>query len=151
MRELDQDVDGRRTGAEHEARRIIQAAQEEAVRIKQAGEKELADGRAEARIITREAREQADALLREARAQADLASVESRALSEAVRDAQHRLRELGSQITTQLQAAQKDLNDRTSLHSVQARLRAGGTEGSAAEIAEHLSRILREGGTREEQ
>ncbi len=96
VRELDQDADGRRTGAEHEARRIIQAAQEEAVRIKQAAEKELADGRAEARIITREAREQADALLREARAQADLASVESRALSEAVRDAQHRLRDLAA-------------------------------------------------------
>ena len=117
----------------------MQTAQEEAVRVKQAAEKELADARVEARGITREAREQADALLREARAQADLAGVESRALAEAVRDAQHRLRELSSQITSQLQAAQKDLNDRTSLHSVQARLRAGGSEGSAVEIAEHLS------------
>ena len=69
---------------------------------------------------------------------------------EAVRDAQHRLRELSAQITGQLQAAQKDLNDRTSLHSVQARLREGGQEGTAAEVAEHLSRILRGNGTQEE-
>jgi hypothetical protein len=119
------------------------------VRIKQTADKELAAARVEARGLTREAREQADALLREARAQADLAGVESKALGEAVRDAQHRLRELGSQITQQLQAAQKDLNDRTSLHSVQARLRAGGQEGTAAEVAEHLARILRGGGTQE--
>jgi F0F1-type ATP synthase membrane subunit b/b' len=129
----------------------VQSAQEEAVRVKQAAEKELADARAEARGITREAREQADALLREARAQVDLSAVESRALSEAVRDAQHRLRELSSQITSQLQAAQKDLNDRTSLHSVQARVRAGGNEGSAVEIAEHLGKILRGTGSTEEQ
>jgi hypothetical protein len=68
-----------------------------------------------------------------------------------VRDAQQRLRELGNQLTSQLQAAQKDLSDRTSLHSVQARLRAGGSEGTAAEIADHLARILRDGGTGEEE
>jgi hypothetical protein len=106
-----------------------------------------------ARGTTREAREQADALLREARSQADLATAEGRALAEAVRDAQQRLRELGGQITTQLQAAQKDLADRTSLHSVQARLRAGaGTpEGSPSQVADSLSRVLRGSGTQEEE
>jgi hypothetical protein len=140
VREAERDSSGLRSAAEVEGRRIVQAAQEQAA-------KELGESRAEARTITREAREQADALLREARAQADLATVEGRALTDAVRDAQQRLRELGSQLTNQLQAAQKDLSERTSLHSVQARLRAGGTEGTAAEIADHLARILRDGGT----
>jgi hypothetical protein len=137
-----------REGAD-KARAIVQAAQQEAARIAAAAEQELAAARTEARGITREAREQADALLRESRAQVDLATVEGRALTEAVRDAQQRLRDLGNQLTTQLQAAQKDLADRTTLHSVQARLRAGGGEGSAAEIADHLARLLRGGGTRD--
>src|SRR4051794_5405594 len=35
VRELDNDADGKRVAAEHEGRRIVQAAQEEAVRVKQ--------------------------------------------------------------------------------------------------------------------
>ena len=65
----------------------------------------------------------------------------------AVRDAQNGLRELANQLTLQLQGAQKDLAARTSLHSVQARLRAGGAETTAQEIADHVARLLQEGPT----
>ena len=58
------------------------------------------------------------------------------------------MRKLGKrQLTMQLQGAQKDLAERTSLHSVQARLRAGGTEATAQEIAEHVARLLQESRT----
>jgi len=98
------------------------------------------------REASNEARAQADALLREARAQADIATIEGKALAEAVREAQQRLRDLGATIGQQLQSAQRDLSDRTSLNAVQARLRAGGHEATAHEIAEHLAKLLSAGG-----
>lgn len=131
-----------RRRAEAEGERILEQARADGRALQAQREKELAEARAEGRAHVRDARDHAEALLREARAQAEIASIEGRALAEAVRDAQHQVRTLGGQLTQRLQDANKDLTERTSLHGVQARLRAQGAQPTAVEIAEHLARLV---------
>jgi hypothetical protein len=131
-----------RRRAEAEGERILEQARAEGRALQAQREKELADARAEGRAHVRDARDHAEALLREARAQSELSAIEGRALAEAVRDAQHQVRTLGGQLTQRLQDANKDLLERTSLHGVQARLRAQGATPTAVEIAEHLAELV---------
>ncbi len=94
----------------------------------------------------RNAREQASALLAAARQEADAALAEGQDLSKAMRGIVDTLREAGRKLEADVQQAHRQIAERTSLQSVQARTRVEqpDLDASATAIAAQVVRILSE-------